>query len=229
MKKFPKVCLLAFALAYLAYAQINILPRSKRYDSKETPAQGDSNILESLKRQNEKIKRLLLKSSNRLEFEDKTTDYNITTGSIVLARLLNAVISGNLSSPILAETTRDSTLPKGTRLFCKGEEKKNRIHIVCKLIIIEGIEYPVNAQLLNLDGSAGLRGKIHTGDDEKIAGILSASILERMTDSLSKIVIKGRDEIASLIRKKSQENQKTTIHIESGTGVLIYFNKRFRP
>ena len=229
MKKTIGIAFMAFGFILWAYAQMNILPRSKRYDSKKTPIKRDSNILESLKRQNEKIKKLLLRNSNRLEFQDRTTDYNITMGSIVSARLLNSIISSNLSSPILVESINGRVVPKGTRFFCNGEEKKNRIHIVCKLVIIEGIEYPVIVQLLNLDGSAGLRGKIYTGDDKKIAGILSASILERMTDSLSKIAIKGRDEVASLIRKNSDESQKTIIHIESGTGVLVYFKKRFSP
>ena len=95
-------------------------------------------------------------------------------------------------------------------------------------MITNGKEYPIQAQILNLDKTAGLRGQIYTGNDVKIVGILSASIFGHITQGLTEIARPGRDAISHIIRRNSQENQKTIVHVKRETFVLIYFNKRFK-
>lgn len=210
-------------LSLFAYSRVHILPRSKRYGRLEEKDRGG--ILSRIARQNAKIKQLLKKNSNRLNFWDNTLAYDIATGETLIARLLSPVISSNLDSPILLEATNDSLLPQGTRFACTGEEKTKRVHITCNLMILSKSEHIIKAQALNLDGSAGIRGIIYTGNDQKIAGSLSATLLK----GLAKTPTRGiPNEIARIIRKNVNERQKTIIQIHAGTPVLIYFNKRFK-
>ena len=208
----------------LTYSQINTLPHEKRYRK----ARDHSSILESIRRQNSTISRLLSrKKAKTVKFQDQTQRYDLPTGTAIRAQLGTAITSSNSVSPIIAEITEDPLLPSGTRFICKGEEKGRRVHVHCHLAIIEQVEYPIAAQLLNSDHSAGLKGKIYTGDDTKVAGLLSQGLLELVTKSWPKATQSGRDEISRIIEKNSSEAQKTIISIEKGHPVIVYFNKRF--
>ena len=213
------ILILLILCSILGSSRINILPRSKRYEGKKT--NGGSSILEKIHRQNSKINELLLKKSHHTEFQDQTLAYDLPTGTIAMARLETPITSSNLTSPIVAKTTANSPFPKGARIVCKGEVKNQRIYVTCNLLIIGLEEYSIGAQLLNLDRSAGLKGSIYTGNDEKVAGIISANIFERMTEGISKTISPGRDEIAKIIRQNARKRQKTIIHIESNAPVLI--------
>ena len=209
---------------------VNMLPRSRRYVPERTRQRtGHGDLLENIRRQNDAISRLLSGGSKTPHFRDDTASYEVAAGSVVPARLLNPVVSGNPSSPVIVGTLRNAPLPRGTKFLCEGDEKDGRIHTVCNVMVLEGKEYPVSVRILNPDGSAGLRGDVHTGDDQKILGGVSAALLE---DAAAKGTPRAlRDavgEISGLVREGSTERQKTVVSVEAGTPVVVYFGKGFQ-
>ena len=153
------------AVSLFAYSQIKILSRSERYPSKKR----EGTALNRLSRQNKRIEELLRRRSNRPNYFDQTEKFNLSIGTTIQARLLNSIVSDNLASPILAEALDDPLLPSGTRFSCSGGQVGTRVHVACNLVILEGQEYPLEAKILNLDGSAGLRGDVFSGSDQKVA------------------------------------------------------------
>ena len=207
----------------VSYAQIHILPKSKRYRRAPRPVPKESS-LSRLSKQNDRIEQLLLKRKEKPNFHDNTLSY-LPVGATLKARLLNSVISDNLGSPILVESLDDTVMPQGARISCLGERNQKRVYITCSLLILNNREYPIEAQMLNLDGSAGLKGEIYDGHEQDIAAKFSASILKGVAKVGKKhhldIIPQG---IADIIGEDSTA-PKFVVGIQAGTNVLIYFKK----
>ena len=214
-------------LAVLACSSINILPRSERYPHKSKGR--NKSALSRLSNQNKRIEQLLLKRNNRPNFYDNTTSFGLSVGTTIQAHLLNSIISDNLDSPILIEVSNDAVFPIGTRFSCSGRQRKIRVYVACKLIILEGREYPLEAKVLNLDGSAGLKGKIFTGNDQRVASTLSTSIIKELANRLNNRQLKViPSEISQIIDENSADSQESIVQIEAHDRVLVYLTKGFR-
>lgn len=156
--------------------------------------------------------------------------------------LLNSVVSTNLESPLLVESIDNSSLPAGTRFKCSGITKNKRVLTVCDKMITPTKELSVKVQILNLDGSAGLRGEYNDGKDSYIAGavisdfakgVLSASKNKLAVplgivdaDSEKNKILEGLANSASTtsdILLDEMKSQEPKVFIQAGKPVLIFF------
>ena len=218
----------AILLFYVSMAQVSIIPRPERYQQQKSRSSqgsdhGVANILRNLEEQNDAINKLL-EGREMPHFFDHTLSYNISAGTVLSANLITFVASHNLDSPILVEVASDTILPMGTKFLCRGEEKNQRIHITCTRMVLEDKEHPVHVQLLNMDGTAGLKGLVHTGYDKEVLAQATELILKDIAKSQSTIVRKTVEEMANLIGEDSNGEK---IILITPSPVMVYFGQSF--
>jgi len=188
-------------------------------------------------------------SKNAFAVWDYTSSYDVKTGTAIKAILLNSVVSSNLDSPLLAETTEDyKGVPKGTKFSCIGVTKNRRVLTSCNRMITESDEFEVDTILLNTDGTAGLMGELYSGKNEYMVGALTAATLSGVFDAsldttptplgtevlqhsmknkMKSGAIGALDEITQL-NTDELKTKEPKISMNAGKEVLIYFNKRFK-
>lgn len=202
----------------------------------------ESGALKKLSEQNEALLKLLNAKSN-LEAPfiwDGTK--KIESTKVIRGILLNSVVSTNLESPLLVESLDSSVLPDGTKFRCTGVTKNKRVLTVCDRMITPTKETSVQVQILNMDGTAGLRGEYNDGKDSYIAGaivsefakgVISASKDKTIlplgsmdSDSEKNKVLEGLANSMSTttdLITDSMKSQEPKVFIEAGKPVLIFF------
>lgn len=208
--------------------------------SKRKPTESGS--LKKLSEQNEALLKLLNAKSN-LEAPfiwDGTK--KIESTKVIRGILLNSVVSTNLESPLIVESLDSSVLPDGTKFRCTGVTKNKRVLTVCDRMITPTKETSVHVQILNMDGTAGLRGEYNDGKDSYIAGaivsefakgVISASKDKTIlplgsmdSDSEKNKVLEGLANSMSTttdLITDSMKSQEPKVFIEAGKPVLIFF------
>ena len=254
MKFIIMILVVWVSLPVFATVEFKILKQEKRYlykksnnfKKRKTPRRGGASQLESIRKQNEKIERLLSKRLETPLIEDFTKSYQIPTGTAIRAMLLNSIVSTNLESPVLVEVIESRKIPKGTRFSCKGTTKHKRVVTACDLMIMGNDEYEVKVSILNMDGSAGLSGKYYDGKEQYYAASVAASFVKGITESSKTRIISpfgfavdrkstknklidGTTEAigeASDILRDEAKTQEPVVFVNAGKKVLVYFNRR---
>lgn len=202
----------------------------------------ESGSLKKLSEQNEALLKLLnVKSNLESPFIWDGTK-KIESTKVIRGILLNSVVSTNLESPLLVESLDSSVLPEGTKFRCTGVTKNKRVLTVCDRMITPTKETSVQVQILNIDGTAGLRGEYNDGKDSYIAGaivsefakgVISASKDKTIlplgsmdSDSEKNKVLEGLANSMSTttdLITDSMKSQEPKVFIEAGKPVLIFF------
>lgn len=118
---------------------------------------------------------------------------SVPLGTTIPMRLLNAVLSTDTSSPVLAEVTEDVmghgaiSIPSGTRAIgsAQYDESSQRIQIRFHAFVYpDGDQHAVQALALMPDGSSGLQGEYHSGEGTRNAGRLLGHFVSGMADGM---------------------------------------------
>lgn len=210
--------------------------------SKAKKQSSDNGTLKKLAEQNETLLKLLKARSN----EDKPLIWDgskkIESTKVLRGILLNSVVSTNLESPLLVESLDSSSLPAGTKFRCTGVTKNKRVLTVCDRMITHSKEVEVKVQVLNMDGTAGLRGEYNDGKDSYIAGAIVSEFARGVinaskdkvvlplgsidSDSERNKVLEGLANSMSTttdLITDSMKSQEPKVFIEAGKPVLIFF------
>lgn len=202
----------------------------------------DNNALKKLSNQNEALLKLLQNKGNEERPLIWDGSKKIESTKVIRGILLNSVVSTNLESPLLVEALDNSALPAGTKFRCSGQTKNKRVLAVCDRMITPTKEIEVKVQLLNIDGSAGLRGEYNDDKDSYIAGavisdfakgVISAS-KSKITvplgivdaDSDKNKILEGLANSATTttdVLLDEMKSQEPKVFIEAGKLVLIFF------
>lgn len=239
-----KIFLMLFISFSVNAALINTVSKKSEVKTTTRPKRShtESGSLKKLSEQNEALLKLLNAKSN-LEAPfiwDGTK--KIESTKVIRGILLNSVVSTNLESPLLVESLDSSVLPEGTKFRCTGVTKNKRVLTVCDRMITPTKETSVQVQILNMDGTAGLRGEYNDGKDSYIAGaivsefakgVISASKDKTIlplgsmdSDSEKNKVLEGLANSMSTttdLITDSMKSQEPKVFIEAGEPVLIFF------
>jgi len=239
-----KIFLMLFISFSANAALINTVSKKTEVKTTTKPKRShtESGSLKKLAEQNEALLKLLNAKSN-LEAPfiwDGTK--KIESTKVIRGILLNSVVSTNLESPLLVESLDSSVLPEGTKFRCTGVTKNKRVLTVCDRMITPTKETSVQVQILNIDGTAGLRGEYNDGKDSYIAGaivsefakgVISASKDKTIlplgsidSDSEKNKVLEGLANSMSTttdLITDSMKSQEPKVFIEAGKPVLIFF------
>lgn len=209
-----------------------------RKDSRPT----DSAVLKKLSAQNEELLRMLKARSNEEKPFIWDGSKRIESTKVIRGILLNSVVSTNLESPLLVESLDNSVLPEGTKFRCSGITKNKRVLAICDRMITPTKEIEVKVQVLNIDGSAGLRGEYNDGKDSYIAGAVISDFAKGLisasknkivlplgqvdADSDKNKILEGLANSASTtsdVLLDEMKSQEPKVFIEAGKPVLIFF------
>jgi hypothetical protein len=202
----------------------------------------EMNALRKLSEQNNALLKLLQSKTN----EEKPFIWDgtkkIESTKVIRGILLNSVVSTNLDSPLLVESIDESSLPAGTKFRCTGVTKNKRVLTVCDRMITPSNEVEVKVQVLNIDGTAGLRGEYNDGKDSYIAGAVISEFARGVISASKDKVILPFGSIDSDTEKNkvleglansmstttdlitdSMKSQEPKVFIEAGKPVLIFF------
>lgn len=166
----------------------------------------------------------------------------ILTGKVFRGTLLNSIVSSNLSSPVVVMAHPNQGLPYKTKFSCQGTTQNKRVLTLCNKMVTTDKEIPIQAQLLNTDGSSGLEGVYDDAKDQLIAGAVISDFAQGMLsgaqsrigsafgsvrdDSTKNQVLQGFIESGRTTSDILLDEMKTAepiVTIESGEEVLIYF------
>lgn len=209
--------------------------------SKKSPSV-EMSALKKLSEQNIALLKLLqIKANDEKPFIWDGTK-KIESTKVIRGLLLNSVVSTNLESPLLVESLDNSILPSGTRFRCTGVTKNKRVLTVCDRMITPSKEVEVKVQVLNIDGTAGLRGEYNDGKDSYIAGAIVSEFAKGVisaskdkivhpfgsidSDSEKNKVLEGLANSMSTttdLITDSMKSQEPKVFIEAGKPVLIFF------
>lgn len=169
-------------------------------------------------------------------------DKKIQTGKTYRGILLNSIVSTNLASPVLVRANPGQGLPHKTHFACSGITQNNRVQTVCHRMITPDGEFPITAQILNSDGSAGLLGEYDDGKDDLIAGAVLSDFSQGMLSAAQNRLATPFGEIrdsgvknqvmqglinsgatTSEILLDDMKKAVPVVTIDAGAEVLIYF------
>lgn len=189
---------------------------------------------------NEEIKRLLDQKSSAPVIWDGTKA--VLTGKVFKGVLLNSIVSTNLTSPVLVRAYPGQGLPNKTLFSCKGATKNRRVITLCDKMITKNKEVAISAQILNVDGSAGLLGEYDDGKEDLIAGAIISEVAQGVfsvaqdkvatpfgsyTDSTVKNQVLGGlirgGKTTSDILLDEMKTKEPIVTINAGEEVLVYF------
>lgn len=190
------------------------------------------------------------KAQNKLLFARTMTPHiwegnkRILTGKTYRATLLNSVVSSNLASPMLVRLKEGQGLSHLTKFACQGVSLNLRVHAECHRMILPNREIEVKAQILNLDGSAGLLGAVEDGKEDLMAAAVASNFAQgALSMAQSRVSIPFGDmrgsnpknqiyqgliksgSSASDIYLEELKNVTPIITVQAGTEVLIYFQE----
>ena len=243
---------LLFISSRVAFSEISLMPEKAVTETQTQilrpvkTKKGNSNevkLLQKLKDQSDKISMLLESSARQIEVPliwDGSK--RIESTKVIRGILLNSVVSTNLESPLLIKALANDSIPEGSKFRCTGITKNKRVLTLCDRMITPTKEIEVKVQVLNLDGSAGLRGEYNDGKDSYIAGavisefakgVISASkskltlpfgIADEVTDRNK--ILEGLASSATTttdVLLDEMKSQEPKVFIEAGKPVLIFF------
>ena len=199
----------------------------------------------SLEKENSRLKRLV---SFRLTIPDIIDNsFSILTGDMFKGTLEQNVLSTNLASPVNVKLGESTVFPSGARIICKGSTYLKRVSVVCHTLITNGVEYSIDANILEADGSFGLKGKYYTGKEEYIAGILATEVskgalalsLQRQTtingdvikNSPTNALVGGAISAGNAVSEMMTDEMKSKepkVFIRRGKNVILYFSSSFQ-
>ena len=243
-----KILMLIFSIQG-AFAQISIkeekrpeiMTVKKKFEQgKQKYSEGNLALLKKIQEQNaELLKRIGIPDEKFLVWDGSQ---KIESGKIIKGLLLNSVVSTNLESPLMIQVYSGFGLPDGTKFMCKGVTKNKRVLTVCDRMITPTKEVSVKVQILNPDGTSGLRGEYNDGKDSYIAGavvsefakgVLSASKGTFQTPLGAINEVNDKNKILEGLSNSAQtttdvlmdeyKNQEPKVFIEAGKEVLIFF------
>lgn len=236
--------LLLSSICLAGEPQLKFLPKrgpmTKKNISQKVSTIKSSSLMNSLKRiedQNHKINAELGVFQQRPAIWDYTNQYDFKTGSALLGRLLNSVVSSNLDSPILVEVYSDQGLPEGTKFSCLGTGGGKRVYAVCNRLIMANSdeEYKVDVMVLNRDGSSGIKADFfYTGKEQSVSGSLASSALplgslaSRATQNSIWGGIGETGNELSESMKSETSGKESKAYIKAGKEVIVYFKERFK-
>lgn len=205
-----------------------------------TASKADSDLYKKVLQSNHELKQLLNRVSSAPVIWDGTK--SILTGKVFKGLLLNSIVSTNMASPVLVKAYPNQGLPFGTLFSCKGATKYKRVLTICDKMITKEKEVPISAQILNLDGSAGLLGEYDDGKEDLISGAILSEVasgvlsvaqnkvstpLGSYTDTNAKNQVLGGlirgGQATSDILLEEMKTKEPIVTINSGAGVLVYF------
>ena len=243
-----KILMLIFSIQ-VAFAQISVKEEKrpeatlvkKKLDQKtHKSTEGNLTLLKKIQEQNaELLKRIGIPDEKFLIWDGSQ---KIESGKVLKGILLNSVVSTNLESPLMIQVYSGYGLPDGTKFMCKGVTKNKRVLTVCDRMITPTKEVGVKVQILNPDGTSGLRGEYNDGKDSYIAGavvsefakgVLSASKGTFQTPLGAINEVNDKNKILEGLSNSAQtttdvlldeyKNQEPKVFIEAGKEVLIFF------
>jgi len=185
-------------------------------------------------------------------------DSDLPTGFGIPVKLVNAIQSGESSTPVIAEVTEDVSshnglaIPKGTRAIGQAsvDDSSRRIQVHFQTLVYpEGEQHSVQGLALMPDGSAGLVGDYHSGSGTRqlgrFLGTFVGGMAEGMTEKESAGLM-GAYEVGSVkngllngISQSAQDqthaltddmsNTKATMTLSSGQSFIMYLEKGYQP
>jgi hypothetical protein len=214
--------------------------KKKIEQKKQKAPEGSFNLIKKIQEQNAELLKRIGIPDERFVIWDGSQ--KIESGKVMKGLLLNSVVSTNLESPLMIQVFSGWGLPDGTKFMCKGVTKNKRVLTVCDRMITPIKEVSVKVQILNPDGTSGIRGEYNDGKDSYIAGavvsefakgVLSASksTLQTPLGSINEINGKnkileglvGSAETTTDVLLDEYKNQEPKVFIEAGKEVLIFF------
>lgn len=200
----------------------------------------DENTLAKILEYNEKIQELLQKRSNIPVIWMRGE--KILTGAVFRGTLLNSINSTNLNSPVLVLAHEGQGLAPLSKFSCQGVTQNKRVFILCNKLITPEREIPVQAQVLNMDGTSGLIGEYDDGKEDLIMGAIASDFAAGMfsaaqtrisgplgairEDSVKNQLLGGliqSGQTTSEILLNEMKTKEPIVSVEAGTEVLIYF------
>lgn len=180
----------------------------------------------------------------------------IPMGSAVGARLLNAVVSANSSSPVIAAISSDEVsheIPPGSKAIgtAKFDEAAKRISVTFHTIVYpDGEQHGVQGVAMMPDGSAGLEGNYSSGEGKRRFGRFMGTFVGGLADgmkarteggvfsgpiepgSVRNGILNGVTQSAEDEAKQSSDsmgNTTASMSLPAGTEFIFYFEQEFRP
>lgn len=200
----------------------------------------DEDILKNLLQRNAQISEILKNRSSVPVIWEKGG--KILTGKVVRGTLLNSITSTNLASPVLVAAHPGQGLVPDTKFSCQGVTQNKRVFTLCNKMVTPEKELPIQAQILNRDGTSGLLGEYDDGKEEMIAGAVISDFAQGMLsaaqsrlstpygsirdDSVKNQVLQGAIESGRTTSDILLEEMKTmepVVSVQAGEEVLVYF------
>jgi hypothetical protein len=180
----------------------------------------------------------------------------IPMGSAIGARLLNAVVSGNAASPVIATISPGdgmSEIPPGSKAIgaAKFDENARRMQIAFHTIVYpDGEQHGVQAVAMMPDGSAGLDGDYSSGEGARSVGRFMSTFVGGLAEGLKSReqggifsgpyepgsirngVLNGVAQTAGDQAKQytdSMGNTAASMSLPAGMEFVFYFEQEFSP
>jgi len=239
-----KILMLIFSIQ-MAFAQISVKEdkmkeKGTTVAKKQKKKLSEFALIKKIQEQNAELLKRIGTPEKKFVVWDGTQ--RIESGKVIKGLLLNSVVSTNLESPIMVQVYSGYGLPDGTKFMCKGVTKNKRVLTLCERMITPTKEVGVKVQILNPDGTSGLRGEYNDGKDSYIAGavvsefakgVLSASKSTFQTPFGAINEVSDKNKILEGLANSAQtttdvlldeyKNQEPKVFIEAGKEVLIFF------
>lgn len=172
----------------------------------------------------------------------------IKTGDMFFGTLIQNVLSTNIEAPMNVNLQRSKEFPNGGRLICKGITKFKRVHSHCAKLVTNNGEFEVDAQLLDIDGSAGLVGEFYSGKEEYVSGLIVSEavkgileisqqrhttiygqeVLPTAKNKLLQGSINVSNEVSDLLKDEMQ-TKEPKVFVKKDKKVIVYFNNSMNP
>jgi hypothetical protein len=180
-------------------------------------------------------------------------------GYALSVRLMNAILSTDSASPVIAEVVEDVyshgvlSIPAKTRAIgsVRFDDSSRRLQLkFSTLVYPEGDQHPVQAIGMMPDGSAGLDGDYHSGEGSRKVGHFLSHFIGAMADgmkdrqasgafgipyepgSLKNGILSGISLSAEDEAKSITENlssAKPTMTLPSGQSFLLFLEREYIP
>ena len=185
----------------------------------------------------------------------QNVETTLPRGTLLLATLLNTIVSNNTNSPVVAKVTKDHVhlgqvlIPEGSKLIGEAQADNNPKRV---MVTFDTIVFPSKSQVaftataLNPDGSSGLTGQYYSGKGQEIFGSLVSSLIsgaaqgaqtramtpygtEIRQGSLSNAIYSGLTSLGLDQAKrfaKDIEKSQSYVVVPEGAEILIFFNDK---
>jgi hypothetical protein len=175
------------------------------------------------------------------------------------AKLLNAVLSTDSATPVIAEITDDVlalgilSIPAQTRAIGNAsyDDASRRIQLrFHTLVYPEGDQHPIQGLGMMLDGSAGLAGEYHSGETKRQLGRFLGNFIGGLADGMKDRQAQGQSGIPmepgsikngilngvalsgvdqARVFSEDLERAKPAMSLQSGQSFVIFLEKEYIP